>query len=142
MRKSGVAVTRSVCFDVPALPMSMNEWRRKHWSVRHQESKRWDALLRMAALRLGVTFTGPVRVRITFGVTTRRRFDPDNHAKNVLDAIVSAGLIEDDSAPNLVSLTLSARLADTPTTEIMIEQADAPAWGSAAAKKGRRTSAA
>ena len=59
-----------------------------------------------------------------------------------LDAIVSAGLIEDDSAPNLVSLTLSARLADTPTTEIMIEQADAPAWGSAAAKKGRRTSAA
>lgn len=139
-------MTLSACFDVPALPKSVNDWRRGsgHWSIAAAERKRMALAVTVAKVKAGAEpIPGPVRVSITFYWPTRRRRDPDNGAKHVLDAIVDAGLIEDDGPPTLVSLHLAARYDKSrPRTEITITQAEAPAWEVPAAKKGRRTSAA
>lgn len=134
-------MTHGVCFDVDALPKSVNDWRRGsgHWSIAAAERKRMALAITVAKVKAGVKpIPGPVHVALKFYWPDRRRRDPDNGAKHVLDGIVDAGLIEDDGPPVLVSLTLAARYdSERPRTEVRITQADAPAWEKAA-KKGRR----
>lgn len=133
----------SICLEVFALPKSVNDWRRGngHWSnaAKMREDMRKSVAIAVAQAR-PIPVAGPVHVALTFYWPTRRRRDPDNGAKHVLDAIVDAGLIEDDGPPNLVSLTLAARYdAERPRTEVRITEAGAPAW--VVPKKSRRKSA-
>ena len=125
-------MTPYVCFDVPALPGSVNDWRRGsgHWSIAAKMRERMRTIVAVAVLQAKAQpIPGPVHVALTFYWPTRRRRDPDNGAKHVLDAIVDAGLIEDDGPPTLVSLTLAARYdAKHPRTEVRITAAGAPAW--------------
>jgi crossover junction endodeoxyribonuclease RusA len=134
-------VTPTVCFDVPALPGSVNDWRRGsgHWSIAAKMRERMRTFVALAiAQQRPDAIPGPVHVALTFYWPTRRRRDPDNGAKHVLDAIVDAGLIEDDGPPTLVSLTLAARYdAERPRTEVRITAAGAPAWVVPTKKKRR-----
>lgn len=41
--------------------------------------------------------SGPVQMSLTFYAPSRRLYDPDNKLKCLLDAIVKAGIIEDDN---------------------------------------------
>lgn len=125
-------MTRSVCFDVLTLPQSVNDWRRGsgHWSIRAKEQERVASWVRLAVTQhKAQPVAGPVHVALTFYLDARRRRDPDNMAKHVLDALKTCGLIEDDGPPIMVSLTLACRYdKQRPRTEVYIAQADAPAW--------------
>ena len=134
-------VSATVCFEVPTLPGSVNDWRRGsgHWSIRTRERERVRSIVTLAARGIE-PLSGPVHVALTFYWPTRRRRDPDNGAKHILDALVAAGLITDDGPPHLVSLTLAARYdAQRPRTEVRITEAGAPAW--VVPVKSRRKSA-
>jgi Holliday junction resolvase RusA-like endonuclease len=52
---------------------------------------------------------GQVEVEIEFGRASKRKFDIDNHAKPILDLLVTYGVIEDDNNTILTRLSLIAR---------------------------------
>ena len=93
----------SVCFEIPALPPSLNRLLRNR-ALRIREPAKWDLLVRQAARGIA-PFTVPVIITLTFYGAV----DADNHAKLVLDGIVRAGLIPDDRWPHLFELRLRAR---------------------------------
>jgi Holliday junction resolvase RusA-like endonuclease len=57
----------------------------------------------------GILIPGQVEVEIEFGRSSKRKFDIDNHAKPILDLLVTYGLIEDDNNTILTRLSLIAR---------------------------------
>jgi Holliday junction resolvase RusA-like endonuclease len=56
-----------------------------------------------------VLVPGQVEVEIEFGRASKRNFDIDNHAKPILDLLVTYGVIEDDNNTILTRLSLIAR---------------------------------
>lgn len=121
------------CFAVHALPKSVNETMRAHFTVRTRERDQWTLLVREAMRAHNVQpIEGPYRLHIRFYVPSRKRWDASNHTKNLLDALVRAGLIEDDGAPLNVDESYAVRLDPKhPRTEITVTAADAPAWPAA-----------
>lgn len=99
---------------VPHLPMSGNQWSRKHWSVRNAEKDRWRNLLfaygAKRAKASGMCVSDPAEVWITFYWGDRRRHDADNGVKLILDAAVHHGLISDDSYPALIWTHTASRV--------------------------------
>ncbi|NJD28878.1 MAG: hypothetical protein FIA92_11350 [Chloroflexi bacterium] len=93
--------------SVPGIPPSPNQTRREHWAKRAKEARLWRESAFYAARQAMATAHGgwsfPLRsasVRITLVSTTAVRRDPDNAiaaCKPVLDGIVQAGLLADDS---------------------------------------------
>lgn len=121
---------KAVWFSVPALPKSVNVTMRAHFTIRTRERDEWTLLIRQAmrAHRIAPV-RGAYTLRVTFFVPTRRRWDASNHLKNILDALVRAGCVEDDGAPLLVMESYATRLdCENPRTEFTIEPAAAPAW--------------
>ena len=59
---------------------------------------RHEALQRLALINWPRGFAGPCRFTMTLHPGTRRRYDPDNRTKSVLDALVAAGVLLDDDA--------------------------------------------
>ena len=116
---------------VPTLPMSVNRWSRA-WQARHRERNRLrDAVALACARSKPVPVRGPVRVCLTFYWPDRRHHDSDNACKYVLDALVHAGLIQDDGPPWLTETVLRSRLAPSPDRTGIVVQLhadDAPAW--------------
>jgi len=125
-------MTRSVCFDVPALPkLSANRTARMYgrWYAIRESERMAKIVANVARAERLMPVCGPVSVSLTFYWPNRRRHDPDNGTKQLLDAIVKAGLIDDDGPPTLVSLHIASRYdKSNPRTEITITAADAPAW--------------
>lgn len=116
---------------IPRVPNSLNDWSRGkgHWSIRGQMLGRWKNLFVAYGAKRAARISGPVEVWITFYMPTKRRADPDNRVKHVLDAAVSCGLIEDDGPPILTALHIMARHdAASPRTEFRYESAGEPAW--------------
>ena len=115
---------------IPALPKSINDWRRGagQWYLRDAESKRWADLVAKCGM-FSERLPGPCRVELTFWWHDRTRRDADNYAKAVLDGVVKAGLIVDDGPPWLVELVLRSRWdKENPRTEILYESVAEPAW--------------
>ncbi len=56
-----------------------------------------------------ILIPGQCEVEIEFGRASKRKFDVDNHAKPILDLLVTYGLIEDDNNTILTRLSLVAR---------------------------------
>ena len=88
---------------------------RGHWSDRADAVKAWRMVTKSAANRHGVPRLGRVHVRLTMTPSDRRRRDPDNIAgvlKPVLDGLVDAGVLADDSAEYVASVTLVVERAE------------------------------
>lgn len=81
------------------LPPSLNDWQRWHWARRREEMMRLSALVRA----LAVPHLGAAEARVRCYFPDRRRRDPTNYAhwKPLWDALVRAGLIDDDDAVHL-----------------------------------------
>src|SRR5690606_8538078 len=84
--------------SIPRLAPSLNRMLRMHWRVRQKEQKAWDALVKEA---LNGSRPKLEKARITI---TRfyawHPMDPDGATasqKPVIDALVHAGIIPDDS---------------------------------------------
>jgi len=88
-----------------------------------EEKKRWAWMIKAAAasVKPGVPFEyADVTLRYSF--KDKRRRDPDNYSgKMILDALVGAGIIKDDSFNN-IKLILEAEFGKEKGTEIIVQR--------------------
>ncbi len=112
-------------FTVYDIPPSNNKYigRGSNYTQRieYQNQKRsWEWLVKTAANYKGEPIKKAI-VRITYYFKGRRRRDPDNYSgKFILDGLVKAGVIEDDSFNN-IKLVLDGKCDKTnPRTEIEV----------------------
>lgn len=94
-----------ITLTIPAVPPTLNNMLRLHWSKRHRLMGDWKVLLLEA---LGRRRFPPARGprRVVIRVTRGCRQDPDNRAFNaklILDNLKKLRLIEDDR-PSLLEL--------------------------------------
>lgn len=86
------------------------------------EKKRWAWMIRAAAGRVDRPFQR-ARVVIKYYFPDRRRRDPDNYSgKMILDGLVLAGVIEDDSFNHIVLMLEADVDRKRPRTEIRVEE--------------------
>jgi crossover junction endodeoxyribonuclease RusA len=98
----------SVIVVVPGRPPNPNRTRRYHWRARHRADQEWRQAGRLSAHGLRRTPMQRATLDVVHVVPDRRRRDLDNltaSIKAVLDGIVDAGVIADDSSRVLVSVT-------------------------------------
>lgn len=113
---------------IPRIPIGPNGPKglfRLHWAARRKDRDAW-ALEIQVAMR-GVPkpplFAATGFKHVTIHQVRRRKFDHDNltaSCKHILDALVSAGLIVDDS-PGWIALKVTQETGKEHRTEITIE---------------------
>lgn len=105
-------MTHTIDFDLDTVPIR-GQNAHDHWRNRQQHSKHvrtrvaWLAKAKMPAVPFD---NGPVHVRFTLLAPDRRRRDPDGLAtacKPVLDGLVDAGWMPDDSWHHVDAVTYS-----------------------------------
>lgn len=110
-------------YTINAIPPSNNKFkgRQNHWEYRELK-KQWEMLVRCVCKPKPPTPFENVVVTITYYFPTRVRHDPDNYnGVFILDGLVKAGILKDDSFA-CISLMLAADYDKTnPRTEISIE---------------------
>lgn len=87
-------------YFLPWPPTVNSLWRNLGRTVLSKRGRLWKQAAQMELLsqeRPREPFQGPVWVTIELRPPDRRRRDLDNHAKAVLDALVDAGILIDDS---------------------------------------------
>jgi len=109
-----------VKITIPEIPPSYNEIMRMHYHKRNREVERWAALIAFFNNKKVKNFE-KAKVKLTYFFPDRRRRDPDNYAgKVIMDGLVNAGIIKDDSFNN-VELELAGDVdKDNPRTEIEV----------------------
>jgi hypothetical protein len=116
-------------YEIPAVPMSLNEYTRAHWAVQKKAREAFQELLwalfneKGNAIPRGLE---AVDVRAAIAFTTDRRRDSDNYgavlAKWTQDVLVSLGVIPDDTADRCTVYPPAITLGDTPTTFLVISE--------------------
>lgn len=104
----------SYVLDLPDLP-TWNANSRGHWSQRASEVAAWRLVAKQAANAAGIPPLDVVFVELTMIPADRRRRDPDNLAgalKPVLDGLVDAGVIPDDSWQHVAGVALAIENPD------------------------------
>lgn len=101
---------------VPGIPPSPNQTRREHWAKRAAAAKQWKRDAFYAAVEAREVWRGRVRfplpsaaVRLVIVSPTSVRRDPDNaiaSMKPLIDGLVQAGIIADDSFAVVRELTV------------------------------------
>lgn len=91
-----------------------------------EEKKKWAWLIRKS---LGKTYIKHPKenavVRIRYYFKDRRRRDPDNYSgKFILDGLVHAGVLADDSFNNIELILRGGYDKENPRTEIEIEEVE------------------
>lgn len=111
-------------YTLPAVPPSNNKYigRAAQWEYR-EVKKQWEALVRVACKPLPERPVEKATVTLCYFFPDRRRRDPDNYSgKMILDGLVRAGIIADDSFGN-IDLVLSAEVdRDNPRVEITVKE--------------------
>ena len=103
--------TLTISGDTPSLKNSKQIFRGKGgrpFITASNASKQWRlrAVAELLEQSSGDVHSYPLKVVITFYRSTRRRSDLDNMAAGCLDALVEAGIIEDDSFNHINKLVL------------------------------------
>lgn len=110
-------------YTIPDIPQSNNRYigRMNRWGYQ-EEKKRWAELIRYFC-RPGPKKPLPsARVTLRYYFKTKARHDPDNYSgKMILDGLVHAGILEDDSF-SCIELVLQCGGYDSknPRTEIEV----------------------
>lgn len=127
--KDGQKMKLTIPTDTPSLKNSKQIFRTRSgrpFITSSNRSKEWRiyavALLRQQAEGRSVE-RYPVSLTITFFRSTRRRFDLDNAMSSCADALVDAGIIEDDNMNCVNKITAAYGGVDklNPRAEIFIE---------------------
>ena len=110
-------------YRIPEIPPSNNKFigRNARWQYQ-DEKKRWADLIAFLCRPKPPTPIPKAQVTLDYYFGDRIRRDPDNYAgKMVLDGLVKAGIIQDDSFDR-INLSLNGRYDKlNPRTEITIE---------------------
>lgn len=118
-------ISGAVSFFVEGLPPSPNATRRRDWHQNAGQARGWkDAALMSLHEATGGRWSPMTscRIDLVLVASTARRRDPDNvaaSAKPVIDALVLAGLIPDDSFA--VVRELRVRTERGPVTGLRVE---------------------
>jgi hypothetical protein len=86
-------------FEITDLPKTINSIGRMHWSVKAKEARKWKTLISIKILSKG-RCSQLQRAKLTLTRYSSRCPDSDglvSSFKHVIDGIVGAGLIPDDS---------------------------------------------
>ena len=96
--KAKVTSYRAMQYEFPFTPPSLNTILAEHPLTRAKRKKRFIQDMTMEIRSQGtIEFSGQVRIIIDLCFTNKRRRDPDNYLKFVLDGLVKSGVILDDS---------------------------------------------
>jgi Holliday junction resolvase RusA-like endonuclease len=122
-----VASLESVTICVPREIPSLNRFMRQHWTERLKERNAWRAdlyLIGMAHERAWLkSVAAKKRIRVEICSERKRLLDQDNLCvKHVLDALVHAGFIADDS-PEHIELVVTQVKSPNRQTIIKISEA-------------------
>lgn len=120
-------INLTISGDTPSLKNSKQIFRGKGgrpFITSSNASKEWRSkavweLLAQSKGKRDITY--PLKVKLTFWRSTKRRFDLDNGAGGVLDALVEAGIIEDDSFNHIDTLHLLYGGVDKENPRVDIE---------------------
>ena len=99
-------------FIIPEIPPSLNQFagRENEWAYRKAKAY-WMELCCAYCRPKPVKPLERARVTLEYHFPDRRRRDPDNYIKLIMDGLVKAGVIQDDSFDN-VELVLKQGSAD------------------------------
>lgn len=109
-------------YTIPAIPPSNNQFiGRTNFREYQRVKKQWAALINMVCRPKPSAPLDGVAVRIQYFFPTRVRHDPDNYAgKMLLDGLVGAGIIKDDSF-DCITLEISGGYdKHNPRTEVEV----------------------
>lgn len=112
-------------YIIQEIPPSNNKFMGRTNKWEYQEEKRnWERLIRLSCRKRPEKPFKKAEVKITYYFKTRVKHDPDNYSgKFILDGLVKAGIIEDDSFNN-IRLELSGKYDKlNPRTEIEVTEA-------------------
>lgn len=109
-----------------SLQPSLNEWRRWHWSKRHEHQVMTAQAVQIALYATRWRPPPMDRARVTYRYywPTARRRDPDNAMPKFLsDALVRCGvLVDDDFAHITLAIEQGGVDKQTPRIEVLIEE--------------------
>lgn len=109
-------------YIIDEIPPSNNKFsgRENVWEYR-TEKKRWEHLIMLKCRPKPDKPIDKATVRLTYYFRTRTRRDPDNYSgKFILDGLVKAGILKDDSF-GVIRLELCGRYdKENPRTEIEV----------------------
>ena len=112
-------------YTIPALPPSNNEFMGRAAQWKYQEvKKKWEALVKTCCKPVPDKPIQKTQVTLNYYFPDNRRRDPDNYSgKMILDGLVRAGILVDDSF-HCVDLFLVWKGVDrtNPRTEIVIKE--------------------
>lgn len=104
-RASKVKGANTYACTIPAVPPSLNEYKRWHWARQERERKAWQEMVWAVLNETGHRCPRgleQVDVRAVLYFQTKRRRDSDNYgavlAKWTQDVLVREGVIPDDTA--------------------------------------------
>jgi len=114
--------------NIPGTPPSLNTWSRMHWAKAAEIKKQWERDIFYLSHQQRYDNRGelPLRkaiIKITYYFATNRRRDADNmNLKFILDGVVKAGIIKDDSTSVIGQVETSWGVdKNNPRVEIEIE---------------------
>lgn len=109
-RRDPPLARRATTWTFRRVPRTANRILRSHWHTRRRDRENWRRHVQVVAGRPPRTVRGKVFLEILVYRHTRQ--DPDNayaSVKNLLDALVSEGWLEDDS-PDHIELRVTERV--------------------------------
>lgn len=106
------------------LPPSQNIWKKWHWTVTAEETRRWNEIIILLARQTKAKFMKPI-IRFNFYFRDGRAKDRKNFEswKPLLDGLTMAGTIKDDNY-KVIKEEISGMYVDNrnPRTEIIVRE--------------------
>ncbi|MEC0231168.1 RusA family crossover junction endodeoxyribonuclease [Paenibacillus alba] len=114
---------------VNEFPPTLNELNNMHFMKRAKLKEVWESIVGRACLEHMVSPVAKVSITLEFFFPDKRRRDPDNHAfaaKFLLDGLVKAGVLTDDSFDEVTELRIVKGGVSKPK-HILIHLVEVPA---------------
>lgn len=113
-------------YIIKAIPPSNNQFIGRNECWKYQEvKKQWADLINIACIPKPLQPYKKAVVTLTYYFKDKRRRDPDNYSgKMILDGLVRAGILQDDSFNSIDLLLRGNYDKDNPRTEIEIKRGD------------------
>ena len=108
---------------INAIPPTINKYigRTNIWQYQ-ADKKKIHNLIKLSTIGLNPRYE-KVKMKITYYFKDKRRHDPSNYDKMLLDGLVQANIIEDDNYEVIKEFTTIGKVdKDNPRTEIEIEE--------------------
>jgi crossover junction endodeoxyribonuclease RusA len=111
-------------YEIPFVPPSNNKYigRNNRWGYAG-DKKNWESLVYVYCREKPEEPIVMSEVKLTYYFKTKIKHDPDNYSgKFILDGLVKAGIIKDDSFNNIELILIGKHDKDNPRTEIVVEE--------------------